>query len=59
VWFAKRRERILAAEAIGVAADQFALTLTKIDEAMAMAARLGHAFCEATEIYSGVQGRPT
>jgi hypothetical protein len=57
-WFAERRDRILAAEGIGVARDQFALTLTKIDEAMAMAARLEHAFCEATEIYSGIEGRP-
>ncbi|RKN04149.1 hypothetical protein [Streptomyces radicis] len=33
-----------------------ALNLTKIDEALTLAARLGFGFCEATEIYSGFSG---
>jgi hypothetical protein len=50
-WFAAHRDRILAAN------PHAALPLTKIDEALALAARLGFAFCEATEIYSGFEGR--
>jgi hypothetical protein len=57
-WFAGNHDRIRAAEAIATAPAQLAVTLTKIDEAMAMAERLGYAFCEATEIYSGIEGRP-
>jgi hypothetical protein len=47
----EQRGRILAADG------HVALSLTKVDEAMALAARLGYAFCEATEIYSGLDGR--
>jgi hypothetical protein len=37
--------------------DDYALAnLVKIDEALALAERLGHGFCEATEIYSGFEG---
>lgn len=50
-WFAENRDRILAAD------EHAALPLTKLDEALALCARLGYAFCEATEIYSGFEGR--
>jgi hypothetical protein len=50
-WLARHRERILAT------APHVGLSLSKIDEALALAARLGHGFCEATEIYSGFEGR--
>jgi len=37
-------------------AEGCAVDLAKIDEAMALAERLGLGFCEATEIYSGFEG---
>jgi hypothetical protein len=50
-WFTRHRERILATT------EHVELSLSKIDEALALAARLGHGFCEATEVYSGFEGR--
>jgi len=50
-WFADHADRIRTAN------EHAALPLTKIDEALALCARLGYAFCEATEIYSGFEGR--
>jgi hypothetical protein len=43
-WFVRHRDRILST------GDHVELSLAKIDEALALAARLGHGFCEATEI---------
>jgi hypothetical protein len=51
-WFARNRDRVIAATG-----EHVALSLAKIDEALALAARLGYGFCEATEIYSGFEGR--
>ncbi|WP_203999192.1 hypothetical protein [Virgisporangium aurantiacum] len=34
----------------------WALELRKIDEALALAEHLGYGFCEATEVYSGMEG---
>lgn len=53
---ANRRGELLGpprAEGWGV---ECARELTKIEEAMALASRLGFGFCEATEIYSGMAG---
>jgi hypothetical protein len=52
-WLLEHREQLIAATE---EVEYVSHSLEKIDEAMMLAARLGHAFCEATEIYSGIGG---
>ncbi|RBM21931.1 hypothetical protein [Streptomyces sp. PT12] len=50
------RDALIAPAASDGWEEYCALNLTKIDEALTLAARLGFGFCEATEIYSGFSG---
>lgn len=50
------REAVLRGIEAKLGRADWALELRKIDEALALAQHLGHGFCEATEVYSGMEG---
>ncbi|GAA1026269.1 hypothetical protein GCM10009557_03380 [Virgisporangium ochraceum] len=50
------RDAIISGAEAKLGASNWALELRKIDEALALAQRLGVGFCEATEVYSGMTG---
>jgi hypothetical protein len=56
VGLATQHDELLAPASAEGWGDSCAKELTKIDESLALAARLGLGFCEATEIYSGFEG---
>jgi hypothetical protein len=49
-------EALLRDVAANLGRADWATELRKIDEALALAQHLGYGFCEATEVYSGLEG---